>query len=165
MFRFRHRRRIFLAIFCIFFFLAGPGSAHSPQGFLIAGSLIILIGSGLSGIVKYFLVQKLKGTKLRLIPLCSIAIIELIIMIFSQISSMRFSPERDSLTILLVGCGLYYIVDIFPNMLLLKENNQRFRDIIKDNIKLAALLGIIFPILLILLAFTIYIPLYILFGG
>lgn len=162
----RYLKQIFLTIFSIFFFLSRPGSAHNPEGFMSAALLIILMGAGFAGATKFFLIQKLKRIKLKLMTLSSIVIIELIVMILSLILSARFSPERDSLTILLNGCIIYYIVAIFLNLFLLKENNQKFKDVITvDNIKIAALLGVIFPTFLILLALTIFIPLYILFGG
>ena len=163
---FRYLKQIFLTIFSIFFFLSRPGSAHSPEDFIFAGLSIILMGAGLAGVAKFFLIQKLKRIKPKLRTLYSIVVIELIVMILSQILSIRFSPERDSLTILLGGCIIYYIVAIFLNLILLKENNQKLKDVIVvSNIKLAAFLGIIFPTFLILLALTIFIPLYILFGG
>lgn len=159
-------KQIFLTIFSIFFFLSRSGSAHSPEGFVFAGLSIILMGAGFTGVAKFFLIQKLKRVKLKLRTLLSIVVIELIIMILSQILSIRFPLERDSLTILLGGCIIYYIADIFLNLILLKENNQKFKDIVViRNIKLAALLGIIFPTFIILLALTIFIPLYVLFGG
>ena len=159
-------KQIFLTIFSIFFFLSRPGSAHNPEGFMYAVLLIILIGAGLTGVAKFFLIQEFKRIKPKLRILSSIVVIELIVMILSLILSARFSPERDSLTILLSGCIIYYVVAIFLNLILLKENNQKLKDVIVvSNIKLAVLLGVIFPVFLILLALTIFIPLYILFGG
>ncbi len=159
-------KQIFLIIFSIFFFLSRTGSAHSPEGFMYAVLLITIIGAGLAGITKFFLIQKLKRVKPKLRTLSSIVIIELIVMILSLILSARYFSEHESPTILLVGCMIYYIVAIFLNLFLLKENNQKFEDmIVVRNIKLTALLGTIFPAFLILLALTIFIPLYILFGG
>lgn len=161
-----YQKQIFLTIFSILFFLSSPGSAHSPEGFMYAGLLIIIIGAGLAGVAKFFLIKKLKRTKLRLRTLSVVVVIELAVMILSQILSIRFSPERYTPTILLCGIVLYYIVAIFLNLLLLRENNQKFKDVIAvRNIKLAALLGVIFPAFLILLVLTIFVPLYILFGG
>lgn len=163
---FRYLKQIFLTIFSIFFFLCPSASAHSPEGFVFAELSMIFMGAALAGAAKFYLIKKLKGIKLKLKTLSSIVVIELLVMIFFLIFLARFSPIRDTLVILLGGCVLYYIVDVFINLSLLKENNQKFKDVIVvSNIKLAALLGVIFPVFLILLALTIFIPLYIFFGG
>ena len=101
-------KQIFLTIFSIFFFLSRPGSAHNPEGFMYAVLLIILIGAGLTGVAKFFLIQEFKRIKPKLRILSSIVVIELVVMILSLI--------LYSLTILLGGCIIYYIVAIFLNL-------------------------------------------------
>lgn len=133
--------------------------AHSPGGYMLATFSVVIVAACLALIAKRMLISAfLKGENApRLRVNIGVAVLEVCIMLLSLAVAIQVSPSKHSLVILLCGCLIHLVLAFYPNFYLVRTATARSAK--------AFLLAIIFPVLVWVLAFVLFVPLYAMFGG
>lgn len=149
---------ILIATLMIFLFPC-MAFAHSPGGYIKATYSVVIVAAGLALIAKRILNSAfIRGRNTPLLQsYIGVAVLEVLFMMLSLVVAIQVSPSKNSLVILLLGCLLHLVLAFYPNFYLVRSATDRSAK--------ALLLDIIFPVLVWVLAFLMFVPLYTMFGG
>ena len=151
--------RINFIVFAVLFLSPSIAYAHSPGGYIVATFSIVIISAILTAFVKKLLLKNVFPTKeqLKFESYFFLAVSEIVIMVLSLAVAIKIDNSGNSLEILGMACVLYFVVALFPHFIVLKNAESPYLKVIQATA--------LFPVFIWICALTIFVPLYILFGG